>query len=122
MGNDLIKTKYNTSPYDDDWREIASAPRDGLKLVVEFLWAMSHPDLDPPQAFAEDDGMLGFDWDLERRRTLSVHFYDDGTIGWSALIGERSGHGKFKGAWSDEFRSFAEALRLPLPAPPKETT
>lgn len=70
-----------------------------LRSALAFLWAL--PSEYPlPDVVVEDDGQLGFDWDLGPRRVLSVNVGDGGMLGYSALLGAESTYGRapFPGA------------------------
>jgi hypothetical protein len=72
----------------------ASAVSSGtLQSALAFLWSLPseypHPDV-----VVEDDGQLGFDWDFGPDRVLSVNVGDSGVMGYAALIGAESMHGR----------------------------
>lgn len=50
-------------------------------------------DFPMPRVVLEDDGDLGFDWG--ERGDVSISLRVDGTVGWSLLVEDVSGHGRF---------------------------
>jgi hypothetical protein len=46
-----------------------------------------------PEVFVEQDGEIGFDWDLAARSVVSVSVGRDGTLNYAALIGHKRNHG-----------------------------
>jgi hypothetical protein len=64
-----------------------------LRSALTFLWALPS-EYSLPDVVVEDDGQLGFDWDLGPTRVLSVNVGDGGMLGYSALLGAESTYGK----------------------------
>ncbi len=66
-----------------------------------------------PEVVVESDGQIGFDWDLDRRRTLSLNVGRGGMLGYSALIGVESTYGRIQFDGSLD-RRIADLLRAVL--------
>ena len=78
---------------------------DAHALVWNLLARLPFPDALPaPEIRLEDDGDLGFDWDVSREVTVTASLSPTGRVAWSALIGEWKAHGHFDlPSWSSEF-------------------
>jgi hypothetical protein len=64
-------------------------------LVHALRFAHSLPtDWPPPDVVVEADGDIAFDWELGKRRVLTVAIAPDGRAGFSALIGHEPAYGK----------------------------
>ena len=74
-------------------------------LVRNLLARLPFPDALPaPEIVMEDDGDLGFDWDVSRDVSVTASLSPSGRIAWAALIGDWKAHGHFElPSWSPEF-------------------
>jgi hypothetical protein len=104
--------------------EVAAVERAALPLTDYVrLFLEKLPDMNPPEAWLDPDGDVGFDWDLGRGAVLSASIRGDGRVAWAGLIGDWKATGNFLlPAWPDDFvdalkRIDARAALPPAPAP-----
>lgn len=73
------------------------------------------PEMPAPEVCYENDGDLGFDWNLSRNYVVSASLSSTGRVAWSALLGETKGHGRFEVGveeWPSEFASMLRAYAV----------
>ena len=63
-----------------------------LRYAAEFLRILPN-DVPEPDIVIEEDGEVGFDWDVSRRATFSVSVGPDGTLRYGGLFGRRTRYG-----------------------------
>ena len=85
-------TSRSTQASDQLWEAIFEDGREGY-ILADALWRaqcllLSLPEHVPlPAIFIDDDGGIGFDWDEDRRRVLSVSIDETPMIRYSGLVG-----------------------------------
>lgn len=125
-----MTTRDNVSSSSEDVPGLSARSAPAPHPVAAFLKRLTDFDIEAPQVLLESDGDIGFDWELDRGVSLSMHIGTDGNGGWAALIGEHKSHGRFmvSGEWPEDLLT---ALRLlakqqvesaPAPTPPHQVT
>ena len=85
---------------------IAKGAEDGIPVTPEAyerafcVLSSIPPRFSKPEIVIEPDGEIGLDWDRGRRRLLSVSVGDSPMLGYAAMIGPETAHGRvvFSGA------------------------
>lgn len=68
---------------------------DSVCVIHALRFAQALPaNLPTPEIVVEADGSIAFDWDLERRRNLTVTIKASGHAGYAALFGHEPIYGK----------------------------